>query len=36
MLETPELDESGVQPSTFRFRHPKAKKYMLHRMISVE
>jgi len=35
-LETPEEEDSAVQTSTFRFRHPKTKKYMLHKMITYE
>lgn len=35
-LETPDDEDSAVQTSTFRFRHPKTKKYMLHKMITHE
>jgi hypothetical protein len=33
-IETPDMDESGIHPATFRFRHPKTKKYMFHKMIT--
>lgn len=33
-IETPDFDESGIAPSSFRFRHVKTKKYMFHKMIT--
>lgn len=36
MIESSDTEETGVEPSLFRFRQPKNKKYMLHKMITVE